>query len=116
MSLFKRINAKTNKIIKKGIDINAIRVYSEHIETQNAFRKEHKQQMAKALKNIFPGLRAKMSYANEDARDLADLLDMSDDSVRRRLSGRADFELTELKKLIEHYSSSFEELFEKVDA
>lgn len=72
--------------------------------------------MAKALRNIFPGLRAKMSYANEDVNDLANLLDKSDDSVRRRLSGRAEFELTEIKRLIEHYDSSFEELFEKVDA
>lgn len=72
--------------------------------------------MAKALKNIYPGLRAKMSYANEDVRDLANLLEKSDDSVRRRISGRADFELTEIKRLIEHYDSSFEELFEKVDA
>ena len=72
--------------------------------------------MAKALRNIFPGLRAKMSYANEDVNDLANLLDKSDDSVRRRLSGRAEFELTEIKRLIEHYDISFEELFEKVDA
>lgn len=72
--------------------------------------------MAKALKNIYPGLRAKMSYANEDVKVLADLLDKSDDSVRRRLSGRAEFELVEIKRLIEHYDSSFEELFEKVDA
>lgn len=71
--------------------------------------------MAKALKNIFPGLRAKMSYANEDVKDLSDILNMSDDSIRRRLSGRAEFELTEIKRLIEHYDSSFEELFEKVD-
>lgn len=72
--------------------------------------------MAKALKNIYPGLRAKMSYANEDARDIAGILNMSDDSVRRRISGRAEFGLTEIKTLIEHYDSSFEELFEKVDA
>ena len=71
--------------------------------------------MAKVLNNIYPGLRAKMSYKGEDAAALAGILKISPDSVRRRLTGRTDFELTEIKTLISHYESSFGELFSEVN-
>ena len=71
--------------------------------------------MAKKLNNIYPGLRAKMSYYDEDAVAISKLLKISPDSARRRLSGRNDFELMEVFKLIEHYNSSFDELFKVVE-
>lgn len=71
--------------------------------------------MAKQLNNIYPGLRSKMSYYGEDAVAISKLLGCSPDSARRRLTGRSDFELLEIKKLVEHYKCSFNDLFEVVD-
>ena len=71
--------------------------------------------MAKPMKYIYPGLRSHMAFNGERAEDLSKLLGISPDSIRRRLSGRTDFELTEIKKLITHYGCSFSELFELQD-
>ncbi len=71
--------------------------------------------MAKALKYIYPGLRSRMAYKGEGVEELAAVLGLSNDSIRRRLSGRSDFELTEIKKLIVHYECSFNDLFELQD-
>lgn len=71
--------------------------------------------MAKALKYIYPGLRSRMAYKGEGAEDLSKVLGLSPDSVRRRLSGRADFELSEIKTLIKHYECTFNDLFELQD-
>lgn len=71
--------------------------------------------MAKALKYIYPGLRSRMAFKNEGAEELSKVLGLSPDSIRRRLSGRADFELTEIKVLMKHYECSFSDLFELQD-
>jgi len=71
--------------------------------------------MAKALKYIYPGLRSRMAFKGEGVEELATVLGLSNDSVRRRLSGRSDFELSEIKKLIVHYECSFNDLFELQD-
>lgn len=71
--------------------------------------------MAKALKYIYPGLRSRMAFKGEGVEELAMVLGLSNDSVRRRLSGRSDFELSEIKKLIVHYECSFNDLFELQD-
>ena len=68
--------------------------------------------MAKKLVNIFPGLRVCMSYNNETTEDLARIMGTSKDSTRRRLCGKADFDLSQIKILMNHYGKSFNELFE----
>ena len=72
--------------------------------------------MAMKLIIIYPGLRYKMAYNGEDAESIADILDISASSARRRLNGSVDFELPEIKKLTDHYKCSFDDLFEVVDA
>ncbi len=67
--------------------------------------------MAKALKYIYPGLRSRMAFKGEGVEELSTLLRLSPDSVRRRLRGQNDFELKEIKTLIAHYESTFDELF-----
>lgn len=67
--------------------------------------------MKKATTNIYPGLRAKMSFYNHDVPDVAKILGMSNDSVRRRLKGNVEFELTEIKKLMKTYNCGFDDLF-----
>lgn len=71
--------------------------------------------MAKVLKNIYPGLRSKMSYNNENAETLAKLLNISVDGVRRRLRGQNYFDIPQCVTLMMHYGSDFEELFGKSD-
>ena len=62
--------------------------------------------------NIFPGLASQMAYRYHDNYKLAKILNISYDSVLRRVSGEVEFELTEIKKLMNEYGSSFESLFE----
>jgi len=68
--------------------------------------------MAKPLVNIFPKLRGKMAEHKDDVTDLVEYLGISDDSVRRRLKGEKDFELSELVILANRYTTSIDELFE----
>lgn len=67
--------------------------------------------MAKPLINIFPKLRAKMGYNNHSTADLAIILEISEDSVRRRLRGEVEFGLPEIVKLLKFYNCTFEDLF-----
>lgn len=69
--------------------------------------------MAKPLVNIFPKLRGKMAEHKDDVNDLVECLQISDDSIRRRLKGEKDFELTELLVLADRYQTSIDELFQK---
>lgn len=69
--------------------------------------------MGKPLNNIFPKLRGKMAEKNDNVNDLAFYLHISDDSIRRRLKGEKDFELTEIIMLSDRYNSSIDELFRK---
>ena len=71
--------------------------------------------MAKALLNIYPGLRAKMSYNGENAEEVAKVLNISADSTRRRLRGQNYFDLQQIKALTEHYNCTFDELFGVVE-
>jgi hypothetical protein len=71
--------------------------------------------MAKVLRNIYPGLRAKMSYNDENAETVAKLLNISVDSARRRLRGQNYFDIPQIRTLIAHYGSTFDELFGKQD-
>lgn len=67
--------------------------------------------MAKTLINIYPGLRAKMSYNAESAAELSKILKISVDSTRRRLRGENFFDLNQIKTLTRHYNCTFDELF-----
>ncbi|MFN6432776.1 hypothetical protein EUCA11A_10500 [Eubacterium callanderi] len=69
--------------------------------------------MAKQLKNVFPGLEEKMFYSKHDSAYLAKKLNISPCSVRRRLNGQVEFELSEITALMNIYNCSFEELFQK---
>ena len=70
--------------------------------------------MAKMLQNIYPGLRAEMSRHGDDAETLAKFMNISADSVRRRLRGEVQFDISEAMALMKRYGKSFEELFETV--
>ena len=67
--------------------------------------------MKKNARNIFPGLAAEMSRNYHDIYGTAELLGISYDSLRRRLSGEIDFELSQIKQLMEMYERSFDSLF-----
>jgi hypothetical protein len=67
--------------------------------------------MAKKSKNIFPGLAAGMAFKYHDNYTLASILGISYHSVLRRLSGKVEFELCEIKKLMREYETSFDVLF-----
>lgn len=66
--------------------------------------------LAKAV-NIYPNLAAEMARRDHGTKELAELLGMSYCSVLARLRGRVDFELMEVKRLMEIYDSSCDRLF-----
>ena len=68
--------------------------------------------MRKKIINIFPGLETHMLYRLHDYRKLASILDISHESVLKRLSGEVEFELSEIKKLMREYRTSFDNLFD----
>lgn len=67
--------------------------------------------MAKPLVIMFPKLKAKMAYNGTTTAELAEVLEISEDSVRRRLRGEVEFELPEVIKLMKFFKCSFEDLF-----
>lgn len=70
----------------------------------------------KKLIVIYPKLEAKRAYHGETAHDIAAVLGVSDDSARRRLRGEVEFDLSDIEKLMNHYGSTFEELFGRDNA
>ena len=52
--------------------------------------------MAKTLVNIYPGLRASMSYNGDDTETLSKILNISGDTARRRLRGEREFDIGEI--------------------
>lgn len=67
--------------------------------------------MAKKMSIIHPGLRAKMSFYNHDAEYISEHLNISASSVRRRLNGSVEWELSEILELMSLYNASFDDLF-----
>lgn len=67
--------------------------------------------MAKTLVNIYPGLRASMSYNGDDTETLSKILNISGDTARRRLRGEREFDIGEILILTHRYGKTFEELF-----
>jgi hypothetical protein len=67
--------------------------------------------MAKMLINIYPGLRAEMARFGDNAETLSKVLNISVDSVRRRLRGEYEFDINEIRILMNRYGKTFEELF-----
>ena len=60
---------------------------------------------------LFPGLLGEMAKRGITKKDLAKILDTSEDSVYRRLNGVVEFDLSEIVKILAYFKCSFEELF-----
>lgn len=58
-----------------------------------------------------PGLRAEMARFGDNAETLSKVLNISVDSVRRRLRGEYEFDINEIRILMNRYGKTFEELF-----
>lgn len=72
--------------------------------------------MAKPLINKYPKLKAKMAYNGNNVADLSKVLEISEDSTRRRLRGEVEFELSEIVKLMKFYTCKFEDIFGETEA
>lgn len=66
--------------------------------------------ISEASKQLLELLRDKNEGNVSVAKDLCDILDMSSDSVYRRLRGEVDFTLTEVAKIATHYGISVDAL------
>ena len=72
--------------------------------------------MAEKQTVLFPGLRGEMAKKGVSVRDLAEVLDTSDDSIYRRLNGIVEFDLSEIVKILAFFNCSFEKLFGEDEA
>lgn len=62
-------------------------------------------------RNIFPKLRGKMSESDDSIEDLAIILNLNKETIRRKLRGQTQFVLDELFILSEKYNIAIDELF-----
>lgn len=61
--------------------------------------------------NIFPKLRGKMAECDDTVEDLALVLNLNKETIRRKLKGQSQFVLDELFTLSEKYNIAVDELF-----
>ena len=61
---------------------------------------------------IFPLIKGEMAKRGVKVCDLAEVLDESEDSVRRRLRGEVEFDLREIVIMMRYFQRTFDELFE----
>lgn len=61
----------------------------------------------------YPELVGEMAKHGDTQKTLAKLLDITYSSVSRRLSGKAEWSISEIEKLCEYYGKDYYELFKK---
>ena len=62
-------------------------------------------------RDIFPKLRGKMAESDNSIEDLAIILNLNKETIRRKLRGQTQFVLDELFILSEKYNIAIDELF-----
>lgn len=67
--------------------------------------------MVKKQTVLFPGLLGEMAKKGITRRDLAKILNTSEDSIYRRLNGIVEFDLSEIIKILDYFKCTFEEIF-----
>lgn len=66
---------------------------------------------------MFPEIVRQMIKRNETLQDIADLLSLSHISmVSRRLTGKIEWKLDEIKTLCKHYNTDLNKLFERKES
>lgn len=65
--------------------------------------------MAKIVK--YPNLLAEMARKGESQKDLANLLDLTNASISRKLAGITHWSIEEVEKICEYYKKDYYELF-----
>ena len=63
------------------------------------------------MDNIFPELRSRLALKRYTTKDLANLLNLGEVAIKRRLRGEKDFELSEMKTLSTELNTSMDSLF-----
>lgn len=64
-------------------------------------------------KSIFPEITKQMKRKNEKQQDIAELLQLDQSQISRKLTGYIDWSIEEAKILCKHYNTKFEKLFGK---
>jgi len=65
-------------------------------------------------KVTYPQLLAEISKNGDLQKDIADLLSIGESTVCRKVNGKADWKISEIKTLCRHYGKTFEVLFSEV--
>lgn len=69
--------------------------------------------MSRRSKIIYPNIRREMFEKDEQQKDLAELLNLTESEISLKLHGRRKFKLEEIKILCKHYNRDVNELFEE---
>ena len=64
-------------------------------------------------KLMYLEIAAEMVRHGETQQSLAELLEISDASVRNKLYGKTEWTISEIDKLCQHYNKNYYELFKK---
>ena len=67
--------------------------------------------MSRRNKIIYPNIRLEMFNHDEQQKDLAELLKISETEISLKLHGKRKFKLEEIKTLCKHYNRDVCELF-----
>lgn len=64
------------------------------------------------MKIKYGGLKGEMAKNGDTNKTLADLLEISESSISRRLSGEIDWSIGEIDIICKHYDKDYYQLFE----
>lgn len=67
--------------------------------------------MDKAIK--YPNLLAEMAKNKDTQKTLAQIINLSQGSISRKLAGEVEWKLEEVNLICEYYKKTYEELFKK---
>ncbi len=59
----------------------------------------------------YPNLVAEMARRGETQRTISKLLNLTNNSVHRKMTGKSDWTISEIEKLCEYFNKDYDELF-----
>lgn len=66
-------------------------------------------------KILFPGLHGEMARRGETQQELAKLINISEQCISRKFTGKNQWTFNEIEKLCEHYNKNYDELFKNIE-
>lgn len=62
-------------------------------------------------KVLFPGLHGEMARRGETQQELAKLIDITEQAISKKFTGKTQWKFNEIEILCEHFNKNYDELF-----